>query len=471
MYQRYFEENSGRVFPIYGYSPPPQNYWWIDDQKFYTEDFRTTERYKEYLDCGFNVLFLQRTAAYNGEPWEECDMKKAMEAAVSAGVEKIIVVDERIFDLSKVAGGLIGEGKRFASEQELDDFLRNCLQTYRHQKGFYGIQLMDEPFHPLLQSVGQVFRAMKRIDPSIFVHCNLNPLILPTLLYRMCPPGKTMVEAYENYLTMFAEETGADYIMADVYPFVRAGEGASIGKYYFAGLETLARTCKKLGKEMHIVMQSFRMRIGNRLHHKLPNREMMEFQKNVMIGFGVKEFSYFTYWTKQANYSKGEMYPDGSAMMTRDGQQTKLYSYVQKINRELTELAPMLWDFEYQANAFCITPPLFTRPMYLDMVRSEELSQVTHAETDKEVALINELYDAKREQYLYVVTNVSDPKRYRKFHKREKQRTQLVFQKGYNVADVYANGQWKTVRLQDGLLEIELDTGDGAMILPYTEEV
>ena len=34
VYKKYFEENLGREFPIYGYSPPPQGEWWIDDTVF-----------------------------------------------------------------------------------------------------------------------------------------------------------------------------------------------------------------------------------------------------------------------------------------------------------------------------------------------------------------------------------------------------------------------------------------------------
>ena len=46
-----------------------------------------------------------------------------MQKAYTAGIEKIIIVDERIFALSLEKNGLIGENKKFASEQELDEFL------------------------------------------------------------------------------------------------------------------------------------------------------------------------------------------------------------------------------------------------------------------------------------------------------------------------------------------------------------
>ncbi len=36
VYKKYFEKNVGREFPIYGYSPPPNGQWQIDDTVFAT---------------------------------------------------------------------------------------------------------------------------------------------------------------------------------------------------------------------------------------------------------------------------------------------------------------------------------------------------------------------------------------------------------------------------------------------------
>ena len=153
LYQQYLKDNRERVYPMYGYSPPPQGKWWIDDTEFLTEDFRTVEKYREYKDCGFNILFMQGTASFDGKDWANSDTKRCMQYAVEAGLDKVIIVDQRIFDLSLIQGGIIGEGKPFASEAELDAFIANCLKDYRNEKGFYGVQLRDEPFHPYLKTI------------------------------------------------------------------------------------------------------------------------------------------------------------------------------------------------------------------------------------------------------------------------------------------------------------------------------
>ena len=469
VYKQYFEKNKGRVFPIYGYSPPPQGEWRIDDTIFTTEDFRTVEKYREYKECGFTVLFLQHTALYKGDGWEQSETKMAFDNALKAGIDKIILVDDRIFQLSLIPGGIIGEGKQFSTEAELDDFIRNCIQDYKDQEGFYGVQLRDEPFYPYLKTVGQLYRSIRRVDKNIFVHCNLNPLIIPSLNYQICPPGENMIDAYEKYLTMFLEETGTDHVMMDTYPFFKNTEKINVGRYYFAGLECVARVCKKMGVEMHIVVQSFGMTVRKKRRHVLPSERQMQYQKNVLIGFGVKQYSYFTYWTKQVNRSDGEFFPDGEAMMSRSGEKTRMWRHVQKINKELTALAPLLWEFNYCSNAFFANKPFCIQPTFLEMTRGGKLSQIKDVQVDRDVVLVTEQYDKKKKQYMYCVTNVTDPIAYAKKYKREKQVTLLQFNEKYTVADLYYKGKWNKVALEEGKLNLSLYSGDGIIILPYKE--
>ncbi len=467
VYKKYFEENVGRKFPIYGYSPPPNGQWQIDDTIFTTEDFRTVEKYKEYCECGFNVLFLQSTAPYNGEGWENSETKTVIERALEAGIEKVILIDTRIFNLSLIEEGLVGEGKKFATEADLDDFIRNCIKDYRHQKGFYGIQLRDEPFWPYLKTVGEIFRSVARVDKSIFVHCNLNPMHGASLTYRICPPGQDLISSYEKYLSMFLEETGTDHLMMDTYPFHKSPDRSPMGKFYFAGLECVARVCKRYGVEMHIVMQSFGMDVRGKHYHHLPSERQMQYQKNVLMAFGVKQYSYFTYWTKQMNRTDGEMFPDGKALMNRRGEKTRMYYHVQKINKEIKALSPLLSCFDYCANAFFFHVPFRVNPTFLEMVRGGALSQVADVQTDKETVLVTEQYDKEKGQYMHCIVNVAEPKVYTKIYGKEKQRTQLTFDKKYNVVDVYKNKTWSTVALTNGEFTVELSPGEGVMVLPY----
>ena len=139
VYKQYFEKNTGREFPIYGYSPPPQGEWWLDDTVFTTEDFRTVEKYKEYKDCGFNVLFLQHSALYKGEGWENSETKMAFDNALAAGIEKIILVDDRIFQLSLIPEGIIGDGTTAQSSLNKDRTARRGAVSRRNPFAPYNL--------------------------------------------------------------------------------------------------------------------------------------------------------------------------------------------------------------------------------------------------------------------------------------------------------------------------------------------
>ena len=128
-----------------------------------------------------------------------------------------------------------------------------------------------------------------------------------------------------------------------------------------------------------------------------------------------------------------------------------------------------MWNFEYCTNAFFVKIPFCTSPTYLEIIRGGELSQVTNVDTDKDVVLVTELYDKKKKQYMYCAVNTTDLQRYKKKYKNEKQNTVLTFNENYNVADVYQNGKWKTVALENGKLTVSLYSYDGIIILPYKE--
>ena len=75
---------------FYGYSPPTDGTYTLDGQTFTTgEDYRTPERYKEYMDCGMTILLAQSSGAYQaGDVWETSDAKKVLDAAYEAYIQE-----------------------------------------------------------------------------------------------------------------------------------------------------------------------------------------------------------------------------------------------------------------------------------------------------------------------------------------------------------------------------------------------
>ena len=87
---------SKEQFLSYAYHPMSSGYYKIDGERFYAgQDFRTKERFQEYMQCGFSHFFMQNVT-YRGTDFATSDLKKYMDLAQEAGANKIIVFDYRL---------------------------------------------------------------------------------------------------------------------------------------------------------------------------------------------------------------------------------------------------------------------------------------------------------------------------------------------------------------------------------------
>ncbi len=465
IYQGYYEKYDHLQFDLYGYSPPTDGTYTVDGElKTTGEDYRTVERYKEYQECGFNILLMQFGGVYNGEDWATCDAKMVMDRAYAAGLKKAIIVDKRIYDLCKIKNGILGDGKQFATEGDLDAFLADCLKTYKNHPTFYGVQLLDEPRYNQLVTIGQLYRGLKRVNPEGFVQCNLLPLCGVAGCNGFFPYDGDWVENWGTYLENYLDATGADYLMYDSYPISEQWWESNISRNYILGLQTATRICKERGVKLYFVAQTFGMTNQGYYYHIMPNESQIRWQINLLLAFGVKQFSYFTYWTKQANNTKGELFHDGQAMMTRDGKRTAAWYQIQQIHKEMQRLAPVILNFDYVADRYFLKTPFKSHPLYIGYSKRGRIEGVA-ATTDQDVVFIHELEDKKNGQKMYAVTNTCDPKYAGEFSK--PQTTVVTFEKPYTKADVFERGEWKTVDLEGGRYEANLFPGDAQFILPY----
>ena len=284
-------------FDFYGYNSPTSGRYFVDDEVYSLgEDYRTVKRYKEYKNVGFNILLLQHENSYNGEDFEDSACKKCMDAGYKAGLDRIIVSDSRLKKLCEEKI-LVGEGGRFKDEKEFLEYLDFCTKPYRTHPGFYGIQLFDEPDYKKLKSYALVCRAIHKILPEVELQCNLLNMCAPQWLAENPTDPK---KDYENYLEYFAENSGLDYLMTDEYAFRRNN---TISDYTIPTYQILAKVCKKRNIELRLVMQSFSQQgcalydgvmDGGISWRRITERDMY-WQLNLAMGFGCKEFSFFTY--------------------------------------------------------------------------------------------------------------------------------------------------------------------------------
>lgn len=459
VFEKYYSDKNVK-FNLYGYCPPGCETGDYMLGQTIEKSFRTVERFQEYKEVGFNTVLSGTIATYYGEEWETSMCKKVMDVVYAAGIDQYIVGDQSFYELSSQPDGLIGQGKRFENEEALDAFVANRIKDYSAHPAFYGLYLRDEPHYYLFKAFGQLYRSIKRVCPKAFIHCNLLPLDTLRWMGERYPQGGDLFERRTKYLEMFLDETGADYIMYDDYPFCYAKENKI---NYIRCLQNAAAICRDRKIDFSFVAQSFSMKIGNSDYYWTPNEQELRFQQNLLLGFGVRELGFFTY-LPHGNNSIGENFHNDGAMLTRQGERMPLYYVMQKLLKELWEIIPVVTKFEYRHSAYDVeTFCSFLKQ--LDYALNEKLDNVLSFKTDREGVMINELYDEKNDQYLYRVINMTEVRC--EEAQGVAQNTHVCFDPKFRHADVYVDGKWTERTLVNGELDLALLPGDSAYVLIY----
>ena len=459
MYEKYYK-NKEVVFDLYAYCPPGcQTGDYVVGQNP-DQSLRSVERYQEYKDVGFNMVMAGTIATYYGEDWETSECKKVMDNVYAAGIDKYIVGDQAFYELSGEREGLIGAGKKFDSEESLDAFVANRIKDYSKHPAFYGLYLRDEPHYYYFKAFGELYRSVKRVCPKAFVYCNLLPMDTLRWMDERYPQGGDLFERRSKYLHLFLDETGADYIMYDDYPFCYNKENKVL---YLRCLQNAASICRDRNLKFNFVAQSFSMKIGEHDYYWVPSEQELRYQMHLLLGFGIRELGFFTY-LPHGNNSLGENFQNEGAMITREGKKMPLYYAMQKTLQELKEITPLVTNFTYRHSAYDVETFDSFLKMF-DYALNEKLDNVESFKTDREAVLVNELYDEKRNQYLYRVINATEV--CCEETKGVVQNTKIVFDKQFTHADVYADGKWTACSLVDGAITVSLLPGDAAYILIY----
>ena len=406
---------------FYCYNCPTSGYYTISGYKYYYgEDFRTAKRYQEYVDCGFNMVQARGENSYSGQEWEGSNCQRVFTEALKGGCTRVLVTDGRFDHWIRDLRDLVGEGKKFANEAELDKAVAECVAPYCKREGFYGIQLFDEPLYDQFPAYGQLMRSLQRVLPGVYVQSNLLPMTAPEKLLKpqdgwredvatekFATEQLSQLDIYKRYVEDFQEITQADNILFDEYPFRREYiiSGNTLPNY-----QLVARICKERNVEFRVVLQSF-AHIWNGNYH---NRRMVEsdmyWQTNFAMGFGVREYSFYTYMAKPdfqyKDSAMGEM--DGAAFINLDGSRTALYDYTKRILAEMKKFTAVLRNYDYESS-HVVTE---SEKSYLDFdwtkfIYENEPSPVP-VTVDKGVALITKQKDNENGNELYMFENIGN---------------------------------------------------------------
>lgn len=469
VYQKYYQNQDTKHLQmgLYSYGPPPSGRMVFEGKELFIKDrdFRTVERYREYMDCGFNILLGQFSGIYFNEPWETCGAKKVLDVAHEAGLDKVIIVDRVLMLMSFEDGGLIGEDKQFKNENDLDAFVKERMSVYVDHPAFYGVQFRDEPKYTMFKAYGQLYRSIKRVYPKVFIQCNLFGLFFHfnNAYYPPYDDVGRYPERFKRYLEMFLDETGADYIMMDEYGMYE-DVGTGLYPYFFLTYQIMTQVAKERGVKLMFVAQSFSQSMKGIPQVRKPNKDEIFYQINAFLGFGVKELAYYTYWSGGDVNFNGETRGKDSSIMGFHGDKTPLYDSVKKANAMIQKLAPVILNFEHQNDTYAVQTICVSKPMHLQQTLRGQL-KYAHLSNNQEVSMAFEMYDKKNNQYLYVVENITCPKFGKDLPLQE---TTIAFtNSAWTKVDVFDENEWRTEELKDGKFTVSLANGHAVYLMPY----
>jgi hypothetical protein len=137
----------------------------------------------------------------------------------------------------------------------------------------------------------------------------------------------------------------------------------------------------------------------------------MYWQMNLAMGFGCKEFSFFTYFTKFDRVFNGERAVsdgiDGAAFINLDGSRTKLYNYTKKIIGEMKKFESVLLKYDFE-DAYFFFPKGKKAKDFEVTARAKNGGECDITVETKDTPYIVTLLTSKTGGKMYMVQNIGN---------------------------------------------------------------
>ena len=195
------------------------------------------------------------------------------------------------------------------------DKIKKLVAEYKDVPAAYGYYMLDEPYNA--NTFIEAYRTMKEVDPNGYMHLNF----LPGHAY----PSYEIYESQMNDWLRLCASTGypQEYVMYDMYPFLLSKD--SIARtLMMKNLDSV----RKVGLANNVKTGMYIQSVSQTQAFRSPNREETLFEFNIGLAYGIKQFSYFTWFTP---HDREAPFEDG--IITYKGVPNKKYEFICEIDR------------------------------------------------------------------------------------------------------------------------------------------
>lgn len=205
-------------------------------------------------------------------------------------------------------------GTGWALTGKTDEEIAAIVEEFRNIPAANGFYILDEPINPNVFI--KAYAAMKRTDPNSYMHLNFLPY--------GCYASPRIYESQMNDWAKLCAESGypLDYLMYDLYPF-----GLEPGSMNRAAFLMNLECARKAGLRNGVKTANYIQSVEQCVAFRSPNRSETLYEINMSLAFGIKQISYFTWFTP---HDRSEPFANG--IMTKDGIPTEKYKFIRELN-------------------------------------------------------------------------------------------------------------------------------------------
>lgn len=328
-------------------------------------EYSNVNRFKEFKEAGFDVSI----CSYNDTPVDT--LIRILNDAQKSGIQLLI------------SSGWISVQPHVG------------IPRLKNHPALYGYFLQDEPWPKDIQETTQRYRAMAKQDTQKPTYVNLLPN------YGNGMPKEIQMPPYKEYLQA-ASTIGLPFISFDFYPIMKSG----IRPTWYSCLEDIRQESLRTGKPFW----AFALCTPH-ANYPQPTIEMLRLQIYSDLAYGAQAIEYFTYWTPKPT----DDWDFHDAPISLDGQRTKNYALVKRMNQELRGLLPLFDKAEIQTvNHMVKIPEGTTRLLHVPtnikklkvVGRQGALVSTFKKDGHQYMAIVNKDYQSDMQLYISAKSSV-----------------------------------------------------------------
>ena len=334
---------------------------------------------------------------------------------------------------------------------ENNDLLAN-MPDFTDSDGFYSLLAWDEPETKTMSKIGLIAKEFENIygSNSIF-YVNL----LPSYASIFSTGGyDEYFEAYGDIV--LSQISGKKIISVDSYPLK---DDQSIMQNFLYDLAMIRYYSNMYDAEAHIAMQCC---TTGGLKNRTPEQSELSMMAYTALALGMESLSWYTYSDHQEEGEKQPISPTSN-----DGTKREVYDSLKQVNEYINffgyvykcfEWKGVILDGSNQSGAMSLIKRnrSLSKLVYLAN-ETETLNSIT-ADSDYVIGYMKD----KNNNDGFMIANYGSLK--------DNHSLKLTLDFGdYNKAQVYKNGEMQIVTLNNGVLELNFEYGEGAFVIPYYE--